>query len=75
VLEIPQKFKQALAHSKKAQASFDQLPPYRQKEIIRYLAGLKTEETLTRNIQKTIDFLEGKKAEGIWLTYRGSAKS
>lgn len=72
-VEMPEEFKHALAQSKLAQESFEKLPPYRQKEITRYLAGLKTEETLTKNIQKTIDFLEGKPAEGIWLTYRKSS--
>lgn len=75
-VEMPQQFKQALTDSKTAQMAFEQLPPYRQKEITRYLATLKTEVTLNKNIKKTIDYLEGKKTEGIWLTYdRSSSKS
>ena len=39
---------------------FQQLSPSRQKEINRYLNNLKTEESLTRNINKMINALKGK---------------
>ena len=39
---------------------FQQLSPSRQKEINRYLNNLKTEESLTRNINKLINALKGK---------------
>ena len=50
----------ALEKSKKAKKAFENLSPSRQKEIVRYIAHLKTEESITRNIQKVIDFLHEK---------------
>jgi len=41
---------------------FQQLAPSRQKEINRYLNNLKTEESLTRNINKLINALQGKES-------------
>lgn len=42
-----------------ARAVFDDLAPSRQKEIVRYLDGLKTEESVDRNVQRALDFLLG----------------
>lgn len=50
----------ALAKSKKANVAFEKLSPYRQKEIVRYIAHLKTEESVERNIKKAMAHLEGK---------------
>jgi hypothetical protein len=41
-------------------AVFEKLAPSRQKEINRYLNNLKTEEALTKNINKMINVLNGK---------------
>jgi uncharacterized protein YdeI (YjbR/CyaY-like superfamily) len=49
-----------LRKSKEAKTVFDKLPPSRRKEIVRYLANLKTEEVLKKNIQRAINFLLGK---------------
>lgn len=49
----------ALKENKSAQIAFDQLPPSRQKEIIRYISNLKTEESVSKNIIKAIGFLVG----------------
>jgi hypothetical protein len=49
----------ALKENKEAQIAFGQLPPSRQKEIIRYIATLKTEESIAKNIKKAIGFLCG----------------
>ena len=54
------KFESALNKNKKAKDVFNKLPPSRQKEILRYLNNLKTEESLTRNIDRAVDFLIGK---------------
>ena len=54
------KFESALNKNKKAKDVFNKLPPSRQKEILRYLNNLKTEESLTRNIDRAINFLVGK---------------
>ena len=45
---------------KDAKKNFDNLPPSRQKEIIRYISNLKTEQAVQANIKKAIGFLKGK---------------
>ncbi|ACU03701.1 YdeI/OmpD-associated family protein [Pedobacter heparinus] len=52
----------ALKKSPEAKSKFDLLSPSMQKEIIRYISGLKTEESRNRNIDKAINFLLGKGA-------------
>ena len=54
------KFEAALNKNKKANARFNSLSSSRQKEILRYLNNLKTEESLNRNIQRAINSLTGK---------------
>lgn len=51
---------QALANNRQAKAVFDSLIPSLQNEIIRYINHLKTKESVTKNVQKAIDFLTGK---------------
>ena len=50
----------ALNKNKKAKAVFDKLRPSLQFEIVRYIANLKTEVSIDKNITKAIDFLLGK---------------
>lgn len=50
----------ALTDNKQAKEVFDTLPPSRRHEIIRYIANLKTEESIDRNITNAINFLLGK---------------
>lgn len=59
-VEAPPSFLKALKKNKTAQDVFDSLPASRKKEIIRYLANLKTKETLEKNILRAINFLNGK---------------
>ena len=59
-LEMHPKLKQALAKNKTANAAFIKLPPYYQKEIIRYINNLKTVASVDRNVVKAIDHLLGK---------------
>lgn len=54
------KLANALEANKKAKVVFDNLPPSRQKEIIRYISFLKTEESIIRNVERAINFLSGK---------------
>lgn len=49
----------ALQENKEAKKVFDALPPSRQKEIVRYISNLKTDESRLRNIAKAIGFLIG----------------
>jgi len=63
VREIPMnpKLKKALKENPAAKNIFDSLRPSLQKEIIRYISFLKTEESIDRNVAIAIQFLLGKK--------------
>ena len=49
----------AFQKNQKAKKNFDKLPPSRQKEILRYINNIKTEESVARNIERAINFLTG----------------
>ncbi len=53
------KLNDALIANPKARAAFDQLPPSRQKEIVRYISFLKTDASVDKNVTRAIDFLLG----------------
>lgn len=59
LIEMNPKLEQALAGNKKAKDIFDSLAPYLQKEIVRYIGNLKTDESVEKNIKKAIGFLLG----------------
>ncbi|MCX6276287.1 MAG: YdeI/OmpD-associated family protein [Bacteroidetes bacterium] len=44
----------ALCSNARIRKAFDNLPPFRRKEIIRYINHLKSEEAIDRNIEKVI---------------------
>ena len=54
------KLKAAINKNKKAKAVFESLAPSLQKEIIRYIANLKTEEAIDKNVKQAVQFLLGK---------------
>jgi hypothetical protein len=54
------KLVKALSKELTAKKVFDELPPSAQKEIAKYIASLKTEESIDRNVRRAIDFLLGK---------------
>ena len=58
------KFAHALSKNKAAKAAFEKLAPSRQKDILRYLNSMKTEESLVRNIDKVMQFLSGDRPAG-----------
>ncbi|MEZ0540221.1 YdeI/OmpD-associated family protein [Fibrella arboris] len=60
VISPPDRFQIALEANQEAKAVFDRLPASRRLEIVRYLARLKGEESLTKNIDRAINFLLGK---------------
>lgn len=64
-LPIPGALTSALNQKPQAKQVFDALPVFLQKEIIRYIATLKTDESKTKNIERAISFLEG------WATFVG----
>lgn len=51
---------QALNKNKEAKKIFETIPPSLQKEIVRYISFLKTEASVTENVNKAIGFLLGK---------------
>lgn len=54
------KLTEALKNNLEAKSKFDNLSPSMQKEMVRYISALKTEESRIRNIERAIDFLLGK---------------
>ena len=54
------KFENALSQNVEAKKVFDSLSPSRQKEIVRYIANLKSEATIEKNVVRAIQFLLGK---------------
>ena len=59
-IEMHPKLSMALKMDKTAKKIFDQLAPSLQKEIVRYIHNLKTEESMDRNVERAIQFLHGK---------------
>lgn len=53
------KLESAFNKHKEAKKVFVTLPPSRQKEILRYINSLKTNESIERNIKRAIGFLSG----------------
>jgi hypothetical protein len=58
---LPPWFEKALKANASAQQSWKALIPSRQKEILRYFSGLKSDEAKARNLQKVMHVLSGKK--------------
>ena len=52
--------REALEQNKKAKDAFEKLTPSRQKEILRYIGFLKSEESVTKNVERVIQNLLGK---------------
>ena len=59
-IPIPPKLALALRQDKNAAAAFRQLTPSRRFEIVRYIAALKTEDNVDRNVERAILHLKGK---------------
>ncbi|MBX2874357.1 MAG: YdeI/OmpD-associated family protein [Saprospiraceae bacterium] len=53
------KFTKALEENEEATRVFEGLSPSRQKEIVRYISNLKTEESVDSNVIRAIEFLLG----------------
>lgn len=58
-IACPEKLKQALDQNPDAKLIFEKLSPSRQKEIVRYIARLKSEQSIQKNLEKAIAFLKG----------------
>lgn len=59
VIEMHPFLQEAIDNNKSAKSVFEKLAPSRQKEIIRYISHLKTEEKIVANVSKAIKFLLG----------------
>jgi hypothetical protein len=59
-IEMLSDFAEALKANPEANLVFEQLTASRKQEIVRYLARLKTKESLDKNILRAINFLTGK---------------
>ncbi|MDB4978117.1 MAG: hypothetical protein JWM56_303 [Candidatus Peribacteria bacterium] len=60
--QMPEWFSIPLSKNPKATRTWNALPPSRQKEILRYFAGLKSETARTRNLEKALRVLRGERA-------------
>ena len=58
-IPVPAKLLKALQDNPQARNVFEQLSPSRQKEISRYIANLKSEEAIVKNVARAIGFLVG----------------
>ena len=54
------KWEKALSEHKEADEVFKRLSSSQQKEIVRYISNLKTEQSIDRNVKRAINFLLGK---------------
>jgi len=59
-IEAHPKLRKALGDNKTAHDVFESLSPSKQKEIVRYISNLKTDESIDRNVKRAINFLLGK---------------
>ncbi|MDB5283680.1 MAG: hypothetical protein JWO06_2755 [Bacteroidota bacterium] len=59
-IPIHPEFSKALKKNKRAREIFETLSPSLKKEIVRYIANLKSEETVVKNVARAIEFLLGK---------------
>lgn len=58
-IQMPDSFREALRENQEADAVFNNLSSSRKREIVRYLANLKSDDSLQRNIQRALGFLLG----------------
>lgn len=56
---MPEYLRAALGENERAGGAWLALAPSRRKEVLRYLANLKTEETRSRNLRRLLDVLSG----------------
>lgn len=59
-IAMPPRFAEALAADPEATAVFERLAPSRRLEIVRYLANLKRDDVLQKNIARALNFLHGR---------------
>ncbi|HTH72571.1 MAG TPA: YdeI/OmpD-associated family protein [Candidatus Pristimantibacillus sp.] len=70
---MPDWFREPLEADPKAKQAWDALPPSRQKEILRYLASLKSDEAKARNVAKALHVLSGNEDRFMARTWKNGA--
>lgn len=66
-------FTDALTSNPIAKANWERLSPSRQKEVVRYIANLKSAEAQSRNLKRAIWVLSGKEGRFIGRSWRNGA--
>jgi hypothetical protein len=66
---MPTWFSKPLARNRAARRAWAELSPSRQKEIVRYLAKLKSPQAQKRNVERALEVLSGKKARYMARTW------
>jgi Bacteriocin-protection, YdeI or OmpD-Associated/Domain of unknown function (DUF1905) len=67
---MPSWFSIPLSKNKKAEASWNSLPPSRKKEILRYFSWLKSEKTRERNVTRALFVLSGNEGRFMARTWK-----
>lgn len=70
---MPDWFSGPLSENARAQAAWNELTPSRQKEILRYLANLKSEEARARNLARALGALSSEEAHFMGRTWKEGA--
>jgi hypothetical protein len=70
---MPSWFRTPLFKDKNARKAWGTLAPSRQKEILRYLSSLKSEEARARNVVRSLHFLSGKRGRFTARAWRDGA--
>jgi uncharacterized protein YdeI (YjbR/CyaY-like superfamily) len=67
---IPSWFGAALRANRRAKEAWNALIPSRKKDILRYLAALKSPEARTRNLRRAMEVLSGRQARFMARTWK-----
>jgi hypothetical protein len=67
---VPPQFSKLLDENSAAKENWQNLPPSRQKEVLRYFANLKSEEAINRNMEKALHVLAGNEARFMGRTWQ-----
>jgi len=68
---MPAEFRARLAKNLAAKRAWDELIPSRKKEVLRYFAGLKSEEARARNLERAMHVLSGNTARFMGREWKG----
>jgi hypothetical protein len=70
---MPEWFAEALESHEAAKANWEALPPSRQKEVLRYLAALKSPAAQARNLERAMRMLSGESGRFMARDWEGGA--